>query len=183
MHGRKGVFPTANLRQCSNCQSQPYRNYATMKDAPKSLALTKKSPSTSVIKRPVGKPKRGPVMHNPKASEVLDWLASGGTLLEFAKRKGNPEVRTIHLWKEEDEEFAALYKVARDKGQEAMLEECKTLCDTEPTDAVQAAWRRLQVDTRMKCLRMWNPARWAERVDMNHSGGISLMVATGVPER
>ena len=154
-----------------------------MKDAPKSLALTKKSPSTSVIKRPVGKPKRGPVMHNPKAAEVLDWLASGGTLLEFAKRKGNPDVRTIHDWEDEDEEFAALYKVARDKGQEAMLEECKTLCDTEPTDAVQAAWRRLQVDTRMKCLRMWNPARWAERVDMNHSGGISLMVATGVPER
>ena len=75
-----------------------------MKDAPKSLALTKKSPSTSVIKRPVGKPKRGPVMHNPKAAEVLDWLASGGTLLEFAKRKGNPDVRTIHDWKDEDEE-------------------------------------------------------------------------------
>ena len=121
-------------------------------------------------------------MHNPKAGELLDWLSTGGTLLEFSKRKGNPDVRTVHDWKDADEEFAALYKVARDKGQEAMLEECKTLSDTEPTDAVQAAWRRLQVDTRLKTLRMWNPARWAERVDMNHTGGISITLKTGVPD-
>ncbi len=154
-----------------------------MKDAPKSLALTKKSPNTSVIKRPVGRPQRTGIMNNPKALEVLQWLANGGTLLEFSKKDGNPSIATVHEWKDEDQDFSRLYKIARDKGQEAMLEECQTLCDTEPTDAVQAAWRRLQVDTRMKCLRMWNPARWAERVDMNHSGGISLMVATGVPER
>lgn len=121
-------------------------------------------------------------MDNPKAAELLNWLATGGTLLEFSQRKGNPDVRTVHDWKDEDAEFAALYKVARDKGQEAMLEECKTLSDTEPTDAVQAAWRRLQVDTRLKTLRMWNPARWAERVDMNHTGGVSIVLKTGVPD-
>jgi hypothetical protein len=135
-----------------------------------------------IVKRPVGRPRRGRVMDNPKAQELLDWLSTGGTLLEFSQRKGNPDTRTVHDWKDEDAEFAALYKQARDKGQEAMLEECKTLCDTEPTDAVQAAWRRLQVDTRLKCLRMWNPARWAERVDLNHAGGININVTTGVPE-
>lgn len=80
-----------------------------------------------------------------------------------------------------DQEFAAHYKAAREKGQEASLERCEEIADIEPETPVQAAWRKYQIDTKLKILRMTNPARYGEKVSVDHAGGISLTVTTGVP--
>lgn len=130
---------------------------------------------------PVGAPPRGPVMQDPQAIELLEHLSSGGTLRSYCAEPGRPAVSTVHLWKEEDSEFSGHYRAARKRGQEALLEEAQALADIRPEDAVEGSWRRLQVDTRLRILRMWDPARWGERVQHEHAGGISLTVQTGVP--
>jgi len=86
------------------------------------------------------------------------------------------------LWLEADEKFACHYKAAREQGQEAALERCEEIADIEPETPVQATWRKYQIDTKLKILRMTNPARYAEKVSVDHAGGITLNVITGVPD-
>jgi len=85
------------------------------------------------------------------------------------------------LWLDADNDFACHYKAAREAGQEASLERCEELADIEPETPVQATWRKYQIDTKLKILRMTNPARYGEKVSVDHAGGVSLTVNTGVP--
>ena len=132
-------------------------------------------------KRPVGRPRleKAP---EPFASEILAWLAQGRTLLAYCEQAGKPVRRTVIDWVDADPEFAAHYKAAREKGQEAMLERCEEIADIEPETPVQATWRKYQIDTKLKILRMTNPARYAEKVSVDHAGGVTLNVITGVPD-
>ena len=85
-------------------------------------------------------------------------------------------------WVDADSEFGRHYKAAREKGQEAALERCEEIADIEPETPVQATWRKYQIDTKLKILRMTNPARYAEKVSVDHGGGVTLNVITGVPD-
>jgi hypothetical protein len=55
------------------------------------------------------------------------------------------------------------------------------LSDIQPLDQVEVAWRRLQVDTRLKLLAKWNPKKYGDRQQLDHGGNISIVVNTGVP--
>ena len=71
---------------------------------------------------------------------------------------------------------------ARDSGVDSIADECVELSDIEPADQVQAAWRRTQIDTRLKLLAKWSPKKYGDRTAVEHQGGISLTVVTGVPQ-
>ena len=71
---------------------------------------------------------------------------------------------------------------ARDNGVDSIADECVELSDIEPADQVQAAWRRTQIDTRLKLLAKWSPKKYGDRTAVEHQGGISLTVVTGVPQ-
>ena len=133
------------------------------------------------VKRKVGRPAltKAP---EPLASEVITWLAQGKTLTAFSSRQGKPDRVTVFRWIQADPEFAQRYREAREAGLEAMFEQCGEIADIEPETPVQAAWRRYQIDTKLKILRMANPAKYGEKVAVDHGGGIVLNVITGVPD-
>lgn len=132
------------------------------------------------MRRPRGRPRleKAP---EPVASEILAWLTKGKTLLSFCEQPGKPTRQTVMLWLEADEEFACHYKAAREQGQEAALERCEEIADIEPETPVQATWRKYQIETKLKILRMTNPARYGDKVAVDHGGGVTLNVITGVP--
>ncbi len=133
------------------------------------------------MRRKVGRPAltKAP---EPLANEVLTWLAQGKTLTAFSSREGKPDRVTVHRWIQADPEFAQRYREARESGLDAMFEQCGEIADIEPETPVQAAWRRYQIDTKLKILRMANPAKYGDRVSLDHGGGIVLNVITGVPD-
>jgi hypothetical protein len=141
------------------------------------------SPPTgnALVKRKIGRPAltKAP---EPFASEVLAWISQGKTLLAYCEQKGKPARQTITGWFDLDPEFFSHYKAAREAGFEAMFEQCGEIADIEPETPVQAAWRRYQIDTKLKILRMANPAKYGEKVAVDHGGGITLNVITGVPD-
>lgn len=71
---------------------------------------------------------------------------------------------------------------ARDSGSDVIADQCIELADIEPTDQVQAAWRRTQIETRLKLLSKWSPKKYGDRTAVDHQGGVSLTVVTGVPQ-
>ena len=72
---------------------------------------------------------------------------------------------------------------AREDGQDVMSEECKELADIPPEGPQDVAWRKLQIETRLKLLAKWNPKKYGDRQQVDHGGGVSINVITGVPKR
>jgi hypothetical protein len=83
-----------------------------------------------------------------------------------------------------DEGLAVAYAHARDVGADALAEQALELIDAEPArvegrvDAGHVAWRRAQVDTRLKLLACWNPKKYGQKqqVDVGNKEGETLKV-------
>ncbi len=134
-------------------------------------------------KRKPGRPKGSSTFDKPKIKqEILDWLIKGKTMLSFCEQEGKPTRRLVFQWLDEDPVFYAHYKAAQEKRQEVVIEEVERIADIEPETPVQATWRKYQMDTKLKILRMTNPARYAEKVSHDVEGGIQITLLTGVPD-
>ena len=128
------------------------------------------------------KPAKSISMQSVHAEPIIAWLAAGKTLRSYCCQDGTPSFVAVYDWMEKDEDFALRIARARDSGSDSIADQCVELADTEPADQVQAAWRRTQIDTRLKLLAKWSPKKYGDRTAIDHQGGISLTVVTGVPQ-
>lgn len=128
------------------------------------------------------KPEKSISMQSVHAEPIIAWLAAGKTLRSYCCQDGTPSFVAVYDWMEKDEDFALRIARARDSGSDSIADQCVELADTEPADQVQAAWRRTQIDTRLKLLAKWSPKKYGDRTAIDHQGGISLTVVTGVPQ-
>ena len=137
-----------------------------------------------MAKRKPGRPK-GTVVFRMQdyADEICNWIAAGKTLREYCRQDGKPGWDTIYNWAKADEEFGRRFARAREDGQDVMSEECKELADIPPEGPQDVAWRKLQIETRLKLLAKWNPKKYGDRQQVDHGGGVSINVITGVPKR
>jgi|694.fasta_scaffold35663_9 hypothetical protein len=151
-----------------------------MNEEHKSLAVTNGSSKSLPKKR--GRPKKEITPERIELREALiAWISSGRSLNEFCKLHGSITRQSVYNWIDSDKQFAIQFARARDSGCDVIAEDCQALADTEPVDQVQAAWRRLQVDTRLRLLAKWHPKKYGDRTAVDHGGGVTLTVTTGVP--
>lgn len=143
-----------------------------------------------------GKPSksRGRPAEQPPAEiveDLLQWIADGNTLRSYCRQEGKPAWRTIYHWLDKDPEFMARFAHARDMGADAIAEETLEIIDEFPMttggdsprlDSAHVQWNKNRVEQRMKLLAKWNPKKYGDKVGVDHQGGISLVVATGVPK-
>ena len=126
------------------------------------------------------------------AEELVEWISQGKTLREYCRQPGNPAWRTVYAWMEKDVDFYARIAHARELGHDAIAEETLEIIDTFPMEAVSdsgsrldsghVAWPKNRVAQRMKLLAKWNPKKYGDKVGVQHEGGVTLNVVTGVPE-
>lgn len=143
--------------------------------------MTRRKPAKRIGRPPEAVPEKA-------AEEILAWIASGQTLREFCRQKGKPAWRTVYDWLEKDQEFRARFARARDMGHDAIAEEALAIADTpvegetitEDEDGTKTVTgdmlghRKLQVDTRLKLLAKWNPKKYGDKVDVAHTGTVTL---------
>jgi len=107
-------------------------------------------------------------------TDLVAWLAQGKTLREFCRQKGMPHNTVLYDWEQEDAEFAQRIAHARETGHDAIADECAALADTEPLavfdeqgnkryDPGSIAWRKNQIETRLKLLAKWNPRKYGDK--------------------
>lgn len=150
------------------------------------------------MKSKTDKPKRGrPPEPVPQEHQdaICEWIAQGETLREWC-RQNNIHYSTVYLWMEKDQTFAQRFARARDIGADCIADEILGIADTQEEGVVtkitdrgveetredMLGHRKLRVETRLKLLAKWNPKKYGEKVDVNHGGGISLTVSTGIPD-
>ena len=141
----------------------------------------KKQPSeqgaTITMPKKMGRPSK----YNPEiAAEICERLSDGEPLRKICRDEHMPAWRTVYDWLAKDEELSALVAHARDVGYDAMAEELLEISDTmhygetiveggkNPliTTADMLGHRKLRIETRLKLLACWNPAKYGNKVQV-----------------
>ena len=128
------------------------------------------------VKRPRGRPS---LYTLALAAEVCERLSNGETLEDICRSAHMPATRTIYLWTETHESFAADFARARTRGFDALAAEALRIANT-PVEGVEyvtkadggveerrgdmLGHRKLQIETRLKLLAKWDPKRYGEKL-------------------
>lgn len=110
------------------------------------------------------------------ADLIIDQIADGVTLAETCRAIGISRA-TIYNWRAANEAFAAALQMARDDGYEVLLDECLEIADDASQDRkmTERGWQldsehvqrsKLRIETRLKLLAKWDPAKYGERVNL-----------------
>ena len=79
-----------------------------------------------------------------------------------------PSIRKIYDWMDEDPQFAADFARARERGHEAIEADIAKIADTIKDEAnpVEVQRAKLRIETRLKLLKIWNPKKYGDRVQI-----------------
>ena len=113
--------------------------------------------------------------------EILRRIATGETLTSICRDAHMPERETVYLWREQDEEFNSRFARARLIGHDAIADHTMAISDLPPAytadgkiDQGDVQNRKLQIWTRQQLLAKWDPKRYGDRQQVEHSGSIGL---------
>lgn len=93
-----------------------------------------------------------------------------------------PDPSTVRDWMAADEELSRAIARAREAGEDALSVQCLTIADEEPPttpqgskDSAHVAWQKVRIETRLKLLAKWNPRKWADRLQADHTSSDGSM--------
>jgi hypothetical protein len=130
------------------------------------------------------------------AARICEQLASGKSLRTVCKADGMPDMSTVFLWIQRHTEFSHQYARAKEEAADALAEEILDIADDGANDWIETndpdnpgykangehiQRSRLRVDTRKWYASKLKPKKYGEKIDVDHSGSLSLQVVTGVP--
>ena len=130
------------------------------------------------------------------AAKICERLASGESLRAICRDDHMPQWQTIYRWMKADSELSNRIAQAREVGFDAIAEEALEISDTpvvgEETEddgekvkvkrGDMLGHRKLQIETRLKLLAKWCPAKYGDKQTVAHEGGMTLQVVTGVTD-
>ena len=103
------------------------------------------------------------------------------SVTRVVKLDGMPCESTIYEWLQKHEEFAEMYARACEFRSEREAEAIVEIADAATPEDVQVA--KLRVEARKWVASKLAPRKYGDRQTVEHEGGISLQVVTGVPSR
>jgi len=117
---------------------------------------------------------------------ICSRLATGKEPMTVICRDLDIPVRTVNDWRKQDAEIAAQFDEARDMGYDAIAADCLDIADDGSRDYMTTADGRevpdhdhisrskLRIETRLKLLAKWDPKRYGDKQQLEHSGSLSL---------
>jgi hypothetical protein len=136
--------------------------------------------------------KRSEITREIAVEAIINGISCGQTMSDICRSPGMPCRQTIYNWIEEDAEFSARMEVARALGADAIAEDALHIADTpqlgerveESEDGIKTikedmlGHRKLQVWARLQLLAKWHPKKYGDKVDVAHSGNISVQTVS-----
>lgn len=117
----------------------------------------------------------------PLVAEIAARLSQGEPLAQICRDPHMPERTVVYDWIKEDKDIAQQIAHARDVGFDAIAESCLGIADTPSpsmdngaTDSGDVAHRKLRIETRLKLLAKWDPKRYGDKQQVEHSGAIDV---------
>lgn len=131
--------------------------------------------------------------------DLVEWISSGETLRDWC-RKNSFSSSTVYGWINADTDLSERIARAREAGEEIIAQECMEIADNSTNDWMEqnadgdaVGWKlngdhvqrsKLRIETRLKLLAKWNPRKWGDKQQVEHSGsiGIEQMIASAGEE-
>jgi len=101
---------------------------------------------------------------------ILSELEDGKPLRQIC-REQEISKSSVYEWIKADPEFSGRFTRAREIGFEAIAEDCLNIADDKTEEP---ASRRVRVETRLKLLAKWDPKRFGDKVQTEHSGSVTV---------
>lgn len=123
-----------------------------------------------------------PTKRTPEVeAEILRRLSSGEPLTWICRDEGMPSATTWRVWCREDEGLGIAHARARDDGFDAIAEQCIEIAEDGTNDymltqhgpqlnAEHVQRSKLRVETRLKLLAKWDPKRYGDKLQQEHTG-------------
>ena len=139
--------------------------------------LAENHPAPTPPPKKTGRPSK----YTPElAAEICQRLSDGEPLRKICRDEHMPQWRTVYDWLARDEDLSAQVARAREAGYDAMAEELIEISDTlhfgetqvmgdknsTTTVADMLGHRKLRIETRLKLLACWNPAKYGNKVQV-----------------
>lgn len=129
-------------------------------------------------KKPTGRPSK---FSDQLFEEICERLSNGEPLRQICRDDHIPNATTVYNWLESDESLSQRFARAREKGFDAIAESALAIADEPPpttqqggTDSGHVAWAKNRVWTRLQLLAKWDPKRYGDKQQVEHSGSIGL---------
>lgn len=144
-------------------------------------------PKASKAPKKMGAPKGSGSKYTEEiAEQICDLVSNGVNLRKVCRMEGMPSWRTVYNWVVEKPDFASRLARARELGYDSLAEEALEISNTpeigtkkvyssgaeEKDDSVTVTeedmlgHRKLQIDTRLKLLAVWDPKRYGNKVQL-----------------
>lgn len=140
-------------------------------------------PKASEAPKKIGRPSR---YTEEIAQEICDRISRGEPLLQICEDERMPRRQTVYDWLERVDGLSVQFARAREAGCDAMAEEALMIANTPftgvkkvfssgaeegkdsmtVTEEDMLGHRKLQIETRLKLLACWNPAKYGTKVQM-----------------
>jgi hypothetical protein len=132
-------------------------------------------------KKKMGAPKGSGSKYTEEiADRICDLVSNGVNLRRVCRMEGMPAWRTVYDWVVARPDFAARLARAREMGFDALAEEALEISNTPVMGQKQVmgdkstfttvedmlGHRRLQIETRLKLLAVWDPKRYGNKVQV-----------------
>jgi hypothetical protein len=134
------------------------------------------------------------------AEQICDLVSNGVNLRKVCRMGGMPAWRTVYDWVVDKPDFAARLARAREMGYDSLAEEALEISNTpeigtkkvyssgadEKKDSVTVteedmiAHRKLQIETRLKLLAVWDPKRYGNKMQVGGDGGDPIKIRAQV---
>jgi len=148
-----------------------------------------------VPKKKMGAPKGSGSKYTEEiADRICDLVSNGINLRKVCRMEGMPAWRTVYDWVVAKPDFAARLARAREMGYDALAEEALEISNTPVMGQKQVmgdkatfttvedmlGHRKLQIETRLKLLAVWDPKRYGNKVQLGGDGGAPIRVEAQV---
>lgn len=115
---------------------------------------------------------------------ICEQLAQGKSLRGICAEQGMPAHSTVLEWAREIESFANQYARAREIGDDVEFESLADLADEQPpltpagaVDNGWVQWQKNRIDTRKWGLARKRPRKYGDKLDIAHSGGVTVAIS------
>lgn len=123
------------------------------------------------------------------ADAICARLSEGEPLRQICRDEAMPHWSTVYAWMRADTEFDQRIARAREVGEEAIAEETLAIADDGRNDWMERFGKdsvgyavngehvqrsKLRIETRLKLLAKWNPKKYGERQQIDHTGSVTL---------
>lgn len=106
--------------------------------------------------------------------EIVERLSAGEPLAKICRDERMPSRRTVYLWLESDESAKAEFEVARDDGFDSIAARLRDTARGAGDSAGDVQRDKLIIETDLKLLAKWDPRRYGDKVQTEHSGNVTL---------